>query len=143
VLARIISRLAALVRPADHGTRSFTEGKAQPLEEARDVLRAAGIEARSCDPRDRTLDAEIEAQRAALARGTAARRLPIYNSLWQALRRGAPTESDLFHRHIVDLGVRHDVATPMNRRALAMLERTLELGLGPESCGATEFFGSA
>lgn len=133
----------ALIRPDEHATRAFTEGKARLLEEARDVLRAAGIEARSCDPRDRTLDAEIEAQRAALMQGSAARRLPIYNSLWQALRHGAPTESDLFHRRIIGLGDRHGVATPLNQRALAMLEHTVALGLGPESCGAAEFFGDA
>jgi 2-dehydropantoate 2-reductase len=139
----LMSTPNALVRPDEHATRSFTEAKAQLLEEARDVLHGAGIEARSCDPRDRTLDAEIAAQRAALAQGTAARRMPIYNSLWQALRRGAPIESDLFHRRIIDLGTQHGVATPANRRALAILERTLDRGLGPESCGAAEFFGGA
>lgn len=130
----------ALVRQTDHATSCFTDGRARLLEEARDVLRAAGITARSCDPRDRTLDAEIEAQRAALVHGTAARRLPIYNSLWQALRSGAATESDLFHRRIIDLGASHGVATPLNRRAFEILERTRLRGLGPESCSATEFF---
>lgn len=139
----LMSTPNALVRPEEHATRSFTEGKAQLLEEARDVLHAAGIRARSCDPRDRTLEGEIEAQRTALARGDAARRLPVYNSLWQALQRGAPTESDLFHRRIVALGERHGVATPRNRRALEILERTLARGLGPESCGAAEFFEGA
>lgn len=139
----LMSTPNALVRPDEHATRSFTEGKARLLEEARDVLRAAGIAARSCDPRDRTLEAEIAAQRAALVQGTAARRLPIYNSLWQALRRGAPIESDLFHRRILQLGERHGVATPSNQRALAILEHARERGLGPESCGAAEFFGDA
>jgi 2-dehydropantoate 2-reductase len=136
----LMSTPNALVRPAEHATRAFTEGKAQLLEEARDALRAAGIAARSCDGRDRSLDAEIEAQRAALARGTAARALPIYNSLWQALRRGGALESDLFHRRIADLGARHGVPTPRNRRALEVLERTVARELGPESCSAADFF---
>jgi 2-dehydropantoate 2-reductase len=135
----LMSTPNALIRPDEHTTRAFTEAKARLLEEARDVLRAAGITARSCDPRDRTLDEEIDAQRAAFERGTAARRLPIYNSLWQALRRGASSESDLFHRRIIELGADHGVATPVNRRALAILERTLERELGPESCAAADF----
>jgi len=77
----------ALVRRDDHETLVFTEGKARLLEEARDALAAAGIAARSCDGRDRSLDAEIAFQRAALARSVAARRLPLYNSLWQGLAR--------------------------------------------------------
>lgn len=137
----LMSTPNALVHPADHETRTFTEGKARLLEEARDALAAAGIAARSCDGRDRSLDAEIELQRTALARGAAARRLPIYNSLWQALRRGAPIEADALHRAILELAVRNGVAAPMNRCALVALERAVAEALGPESFGAGEFFG--
>ena len=102
----------ALVRRDDHETRAFTEGKARLLEEARDALAAAGIAAHSCDGRDRSLDEEIAFQRAALARGVAARKLPLYNSLWQGLARGAALEVDAYHRRILALGV----ATASRRR---------------------------
>lgn len=137
----LMSTPNALVRPSEHETIAFTEGKARLLEEARDVFRAAGIDARSCDGRDRSLDAEIEAQRSALARGTAARRLPIYNSLWQALQRGAPLEADAHHDLVVDLGRRHGVATPTNLRARAAVARVVREALGPESLSALECLG--
>lgn len=137
----LMSTPNALVRPSEHATPRFCAGKAQLLEEARDVLRAAGIAARSCDGRDPSLDEEIARQRSALARGVAARRLPIYNSLWQALRRGAPLEADGHHRAIIELGRRHGIATVVNERALAAVERVVAEALGPESLGAEELFG--
>ena len=137
----LMSTPNALVRRDDHQTRAFTEGKARLLEEARDALAAAGIAARSCDGRDPSLDEEIAAQRAALARGVAARKLPLYNSLWQGLARGAALEVDAYHRRILALGDRHGVATPVNARALAGLERVVREGLGAESLGAAELLG--
>ena len=137
----LMSTPNALVRRDDHETRAFTEGKARLLEEARDVLAAAGIAARSCDGRDRSLDAEIEFQRGALARGVAARKLPLYNSLWQGLARGAALEVDTYHRQILSLGARHGVATPVNQRVLAGLERVVRENLGAESLGAAELLG--
>ena len=137
----LMSTPNALVRPADHETRSFTEGKARLLEEARDALAAAGIAARSCDGRDRSLDAEIEFQRGALERGVAARKLPLYNSLWQGLARGAALEVDAYHRLIMELGARHGIATPLNASVLSGLERVVRENLGSESLGAVELLG--
>jgi 2-dehydropantoate 2-reductase len=139
----LMSTPNALVRPSEHGTRAFTAGKVRLLEEARDVLRAAGIAARSCDGRDRSLEQEIEQQRTALARGGGARRIPIYNSLWQALRLGAPIEADAYHATLIELGRRHGVATPTNERALAAVLRVVAESLGPEGLGAEEVLGAA
>jgi 2-dehydropantoate 2-reductase len=97
----LMSTPNALVRPAEHEKPAFALGKARLLEEARDVLRAAGIAARSCDGRDASLDEEIARLRSGRSGG--ARRMPIYNSLWQALRRGAPLEADAFHRIVIEL----------------------------------------
>ena len=125
----------ALVRRSEHATRAFTEGKARLLEEARDALTAASIAARSCDGRDRSLDAEIAFQRGALERGDALRALPVFNSVWAGLPSGAPLEADAHHRAILELGARHQIATPTNQRALAALERAARERLGPECCG--------
>jgi 2-dehydropantoate 2-reductase len=137
----LMSTPNALVRPAEHATHAFVEGKVRLLEEARDVLAAAGIAARSCDGRDRGLDEEIAFQRAAGARGGEARRLPLYNSLWQGLRRNASLEVDAYHLSIIGLGRRHGVPTPMNERALEGVLRAAREGLGPECYGAEELLG--
>lgn len=137
----LLSTPNALVRPDEHATPAFVEAKARLLEEARAVLAAAGIPARSCDGRDRSLEEEIAWQRGALARGDAARPFPLYNSVWQALRHGLPLEADAHHRRILALGERHGIATPVNARALAALLRAQADGLGPESLGAGALLG--
>ena len=131
----LMSAPNALVRRTEHATRAFTEGKARLLEEARDALAAASVGARSCDGRDRSLEAEIAFQRGALERGDAARSLPVFNSVWVGLSRGAPLEADAHHRAIIQLGVRHRIETPTNERALAALEHAARERLGPECCG--------
>jgi 2-dehydropantoate 2-reductase len=128
----------ALVRQADHPTAEFVETKARLLEEARAVLGAAGVVARSCDGRDRSLDAEIEWQRGALARGDAARPIPLYNSTWRALREDLALETDGYHRIVIELGRRHRIATPVNERMLAVLLRARDRRLGPECYGAKD-----
>lgn len=138
----LLSTPHALVTPSDHATRAFTAGKGRLLEEARDVLAAAGIAARSCDGRDRSLDAEIAFQRDSVVRGGAARKLLLYNSCWQGLTRGAPLETDAYHRRILALGDRHGIATPVNARVLAGLERAVRDRLGVESLGAAELLGT-
>ncbi|HBZ71461.1 MAG TPA: hypothetical protein DEP35_17745 [Deltaproteobacteria bacterium] len=134
----LMSTPNALVRPRDHVTQAFVETKARLLEEARAVLAAAGIAARSCDGRDRSLDEEIAFQRASLAQGTSARRLPVYNQIWAALRDRRAVEADEYHRVILELGKRHGIPTPLNAHVLQMLERARDEGLGPECLRADQ-----
>jgi len=131
----------ALVRQAEHATAAFVEGKARLLEEARAALAAGGIVAASCDGRDRSLDEEIAWQRGALARGDAARPLPLYNSVWQGLRNGLPLETDDYHERVIALAARHGLTAPVNARVLAALLRARDQRLGPECVGAAELFG--
>lgn len=132
----------ALIRRADHTTRAFVEIKARLLEEARDVLAASGISARSCDARDRSLEQEIEWHRASLARGESARPHPIYNQVWAALRHGGSLEADAYHRRILDLAARAGLAAPINARVLETLLRQAERGAGPESVAASDILSS-
>jgi 2-dehydropantoate 2-reductase len=134
----LMSAPNALVRREDHETRAFVEGKARLLEEARAILAAAGIAARSCDGRDRSLDQEIAYQRASLAQGTSARRLPLYNQVWSALRSGGPVEADRYHRRILELAARHAVPAPVNTRVLELLEAVVRERRGPECVAAAE-----
>ncbi len=137
----LMSAPNALIRREDHESHAFVEGKARLLEEAGAALAAAGIAARSCDGRDRSLEAEIAWQRASLARGTSARRLPLYNQVWSALRRGGAVEADGYHRRIAELAARHGLAAPLNERVLAALERAAALASGPECLSARELLG--
>ncbi len=134
----LMSAPNALVRRDDHDTRHFVELKARLLEEARDALAAAGISARSCDGRDRSLDEEILYQREALARGTSARRIPLYNQVWSALRHGGPLEADEYHRRVLELAETHGIAAPVNARVLARLLSAAREGRGPETASAGE-----
>ncbi len=139
----LMSAPNALVRRDDHNGWQFVELKARLLEEASATLEAAGIAASSCDGRDRSLPEEIAYQRESLQLGTRARRLPIYNQVWSALRRGGTLEADAYHRRILDLAARHAVAAPANARVLTALERAAREGLGPECVSASELLGSA
>jgi len=134
----LMSAPNALIRRDDHCTRSFVELKARLLEEARAVLAAAGIEARSCDGRDRSLAEEISYQRRALELGANARPLPLYNQVWSALRHGGPLEADDYHRRILALAAAHQVSAPLNARVLETLERCAREASGPESVRVSE-----
>jgi 2-dehydropantoate 2-reductase len=134
----LMSAPNALIRREDHATHAFVEVKARLLEEARAVFAAAGIRAASCDGRDRSLDAEIAYQRASLAAGTSARRLPVYNMVWAALRHGGPVEADRYHLRILELAARHGLAAPQNERVLEALLRVVREERGPESLAAAE-----
>lgn len=134
----LMSTPNALVRRDDHRGPAFVDVKVRLLEEARATLAAAGIDARPCDDRDRTLDEEIALQRDALARGTSARALPLYNHVWTALRHGAPLEADAYHERILALARAHAVAAPVNARVLEKLLEASQRALGPECFAARE-----
>jgi 2-dehydropantoate 2-reductase len=138
----LMSAPNALIRREDHATPAFVEIKARLLEEARRILLAAGISARSCDGRDRSLEQEIAHQRASLAQGTSARALPVYNQVWAALRSGGPVEADGYHRRMLELAAAHGIPAPQNARVLAALERAVQNALGPESLAAADLLVS-
>jgi 2-dehydropantoate 2-reductase len=115
----------ALIRKQDHGRPEFGELKAALLEEARDVLAAAGIEARSCDGRDLSLEQEIEKHRAG---GT--RRRPVFNDTWRQLAQGRRPKA-LYHDTFVDLA---GDAAPRNGAMLDLVVRAT----GPECYSVDE-----
>ncbi len=133
----LMSAPNALVRRDDHSTDAFVESKARLLEEARAALAAAGIATRAASGA-RSLDEEIVFQREALARGTSARRLPLYNQAWAALKRGTGLEADRYHKRIIELATRFGTPAPINRRVLELLERAHAEGSGPECVEASE-----
>ena len=102
---------------------------------------ATGILARSCDGRDRSLDQEIRHQRESLARGTSARRLPLYNQVWSSLRSDAPLEADGYHRRILELAAARGIRAPTNARVLEKLLEVKNARRGPECLQAAELLG--
>jgi 2-dehydropantoate 2-reductase len=134
----LMSAPNALVRRDDHETQAFVDVKVQLLEEARATFEAAGIEASSCDGRDRSLAQEIAFQRESLGRGASARRLPVYNQVWSALRHGGPLEADRYHQRILALAGAHGLAAPRNARVLEAVTAAWRSRRGPECLGAAE-----
>jgi len=128
----LMSAPNALVLREDHESQAFVRVKVRLLEEARAALLAAGIEARSCDGRDRSLDEEIAFQGESLSRGTSSRRLPVYNQVWSALRHGGPLEADSYHRRILDLATEHGLEAKQNARVLEAVVEAWTTKRGPE-----------
>jgi 2-dehydropantoate 2-reductase len=123
LLCNLGSTPNAVIRAADHARTAFGEVKALLLEEARDVLAAAGIRAASCDGRDASVDEEIERQRA-----SAPHARPVYNDTWRQLSLGRPPQ-ERYHRVITELG-----DAPRN----AAMDRLLAAAAGPECYTADE-----
>jgi 2-dehydropantoate 2-reductase len=137
----LMSAPNALIRRDDHDLPSFVDVKVRLLEEAQAVLAATGIEARSCDGRDRSLGEEIRHQRESLECGTSARRLPLYNQVWSSLRRHAPLEADGYHQRILELAAAHGIRAPTNARVLAKLIEAKTGHRGPECFSAAQLLG--
>jgi len=134
----LMSAPNALVLREDHESQAFVRVKVRLLEEARAALLAAGIEARSCDGRDRSLEEEIAFQCESLSRGTSSRRLPVYNQVWSALRHGGPLEADSYHRRILDLATGHGLEAKQNARVLEAVVEAWTTKRGPECLRADD-----
>jgi len=128
LFANLTSAPNALVRREDHASPGFPELKTRLLEEAREVFRAAGIVARSCDGRDPSVDDEIARQRRVPPRPR-----PVFNTTWRHLSLGRPPP-ERFHDTIVRLAGRAGVAAPRN----AAMLRLLDAARAPECYGAAE-----
>ena len=64
----------------------------------------------------------------------------VYNSTWQNLHHRRPRlENGYYHGEIIRLGRDNGVPTPVNERALEVLEWVLRSGLGPEPFDRNEF----
>jgi len=117
LLCNVGSTPNALVAGRDHLDPRFGELKAGLVEEAWGVLRARGIEARSCDGRDASPEEEIERQRRAKPRAR-----PVHNDTWRQLQRGI-RPSERYHATIASLG-----RAPRNEA----MDRLLDEAVSPE-----------
>ena len=101
------------------------------LQEARQVLEAAGWRAEPACGCGQSVDELIAHFRAGgSAPDTSG---GIFNSTWQNLHHQRPrVENAFYHGEIIRLGARVGVATPVNERALRVLEEACASRLGPE-----------
>lgn len=106
----------ALIRKQDHESPAFGRVKRRLLEEAREILARAGIEAVSCDGRDAGIDQEIERQ----GRG-GGRDRPVYNSIWRRLSRGRAA-GERHHATVVRLAQERDLPAPANTAMQCLLD---------------------
>lgn len=144
LLHNLMSSVNALVRRPDHTRPAFVELKIRLLEEGRQALAAADIEASSCDGRDRSVEEEIAHLRRSLAEGTSARALPLFNACWAALSDPVrPLEADVYHRRILDLAMAHAMDAPTNAALLEAVTDAWATRTGPEQWRADDLLERA
>jgi len=107
------------------------------LEEGRAVFAAAGVRAEPVSG----LGQPVQAMIARFGQGgSAPDGRPVYNSTWQNLHhRRDRLENRYYHGEIIALGEQTGIPTPVNRRALDLLEEVRDKGLGPEPWTPEEF----
>lgn len=126
--ANVVSVCNALVRREDHGTKAFHLLKRRLLEETRDVFRAAGVAARSCDGGDPSLEEMI-----ARAGSAPPRERPVHNSTWRQLSLGRKVDEP-FPAAVAALARRAGREAPLS----ALVARRLEEARAPETWSAQE-----
>lgn len=116
----VASTINALVPRAEHVRPEFGAVKAALLTEARDVLRAAGIEPHSAAGGDLSIDEEIAKVRRAGVPGRV-----VFNQTWRTLSRGRrPPER--YHDIVVDIAEKSGLEAPCNAALLRFLDAATE-----------------
>jgi 2-dehydropantoate 2-reductase len=123
LVANLKSAFNALIDDRDLDSVEFNQLEIGVLEEAKRVLKAGNVRARSCDGKDFSVDEMIDD-----LKKPRAPRVPsavrVHNSTWQNLylKRGK-TENDYFHGPIVALAQAHGITVPYNEVALELVAR--------------------
>ncbi|MEE9269176.1 MAG: 2-dehydropantoate 2-reductase [Candidatus Krumholzibacteria bacterium] len=138
LVANLQSAFHATIDNRDHESLEFMNLKVGILEEAREVLRADKIKARSCDGRDFSVDEIIQELRKPRA-GKAVSSVRVNNSTWQNLYlKREHVENRFFHEPIIELGRKYGIATPYNQTVLELVTRCGEDKLGPNTLRARD-----
>ena len=132
------SAFNALIDDRDHDSPEFLQLKVGVLEEAKRVLTADKIRAKSCDGGDFSLKEMIDE----LKKPWAARHgssVKVNNSTWQNLYlKRENVENEFFHGPIIQLGGKYGVAVPHNEVALELVMRSCREKTGPGQLRAAE-----
>jgi 2-dehydropantoate 2-reductase len=138
LVANLRSAFNALVDERDHDGAEFNLLAIGVLEEARRVLKAARVRAKSCDGKDPSLDEMIgDLKKPPVPRVASSVR--VHNSTWQNLylKRGT-YENTFFHGPIVELARARGIAVPHNDVALELVARCVREKIGPGQFRAAE-----
>lgn len=132
------SAFNALIDDRDHDSPEFLQLKVGVLEEAKRVLTADKIRAKSCDGGDFSLKEMInELKKPRAARYASSVR--VNNSTWQNLYlKRESVENEFFHGPIIQLGGKYGVAVPYNEVALELVTRSCREKTGPGQLRAAE-----
>jgi len=137
LLVNLVSGPAVLLRRTDKEP-VLAAVQAALLEEAYRAFDAAGIRAKPASGIGETEDVMLAlfksgGQKPDTAGG-------VYNSTWQNLHHRRPRlENEYYHGEIIRLGRENGVPTPVNERALEVLEWARRMGQGPETLDRDTF----
>ena len=141
LVVNLQSAFHATIDNRDHDSMEFIQLKLGVLEEAKKVLRAEKIRARSCDGKDASIDELIDELRKPHA-PRAAHGMKVNNSTWQNLYLGRDDfENTHFHGPIIELAGKHGIAVPFNEVALAKIEACHRDESGPNTLRAAAVLG--
>lgn len=123
LVTNLHSAVNAVIDERDHESPEFIHLKIGLLEEAKRVLKAGRIKARSCDGKDSSVDEMIdELKKPHAPRQASAVR--VHNSTWQNLyKKSGNVENEFFHGPIITLAKEHDIAVPHNEVILELVKQ--------------------
>jgi 2-dehydropantoate 2-reductase len=138
LVVNLQSTFHAIIEARDHDSIEFMKLKVGIVEEARKVLKADKIKAKSCDGRDHSLDDMIRELTKPKAQKSTSM-LKVCNSTWQNLYLKRPEiENRFFHRPVIELGEKYGIPVPFNVVALEQVTRCHAKKLGPEALRAAD-----
>jgi 2-dehydropantoate 2-reductase len=131
LVVNLQSAFHAVIDTRDHDAVEFVELKVGVLDEARRVLRAEKLKARSCDDRDLSVDDVVEELKKPKAPRSASA-VRVNNSTWQNLYLGRKeVENRFFHGPIIEMARKHAIPVPFNETALDLAIESAKKSLGP------------
>jgi 2-dehydropantoate 2-reductase len=138
LVTNLQSAFNALVDPRDHDSPEFVRLKLGVLEEAKRVLAADNIRAKSCDGKDSSINEMIDDLKKPHAPRSPSS-VKVHNSTWQNLyKKRRDIENAFFHSPIIELGHDNGIPVPYNEVALELVTACGRQETGPEQLRAAE-----
>jgi 2-dehydropantoate 2-reductase len=138
LVVNIQSTLSAIIEARDHDSIEYMKLKVGLVEEAKEVLQAEKIKARSCNGKDFSIMEMISDLKKPKAQRSPSS-LKVHNSTWQNLYlQRKEIENEYFHMPIIELGRKHNIPVPFNEVALEQVRKCHENKLGPEALRASD-----
>jgi 2-dehydropantoate 2-reductase len=138
LVTNLQSAFNALIDDRDHDSPEFLQLKIGVLEEAKRVLNADKIRAKSCDGGDFSVKETIDELKKPRAQRHASS-VRVNNSTWQNLYlKRDEVENEFFHGPIIELAGKYGIAVPYNEVALELVKESCRDKTGPGQLRAAE-----